>query len=37
MLTIYWKKVLPVGKSYFSLFNFENNVSGQNFSALCKL
>jgi len=27
MLTMYWKKVLPVGKSYFTWFNFEKNAS----------
>ena len=37
MLMMYWKEVLPVGKSYFTLFSFENNASKQNSSALRKL
>jgi len=37
MLTMYWRKVLPVGKIYFTLFNFENNASRQNSSAFQKM
>jgi len=36
-LTMQWKKVLPVAKSYFALSNFVNNASRQNSSAFCNL